>query len=390
MRFLRQVLAIFGVHARDAAARPINALVAMSGAAGTAFVLVSVLSVADGLARAVERAGSQSIGLIVAQDAPMEMASFLSEEELQSILNGLGDRAGWRESASPEFVRPMDTISRGGEAGSQVIGRGIGTAGVRLRPQFRLVAGRLFRPGAYEVIVGRRLARDIKGLAIGDQVTGIVRDWEVVGIFEDGGGLDESEAWSDLDTARAEKGGHADMSSVRVPLSSSAGLPELRAAVSTNPQQRLRVLSERDYQTELSLTLMKRVRSLAFALAVLLGVGAIVAMINTNYSAIAARERGISTLRAIGFGSGPVTAAVFFESLVLGCAGGIAGGAMALLLANGWALSLFNTTTFTPIALEAAVTWSSLSYGVLGGVALGALAAVLPSIHVARADLVSR
>ena len=389
MRFLKQLVAIFGVHARDVMARPINSLVAASGAAGTAFVLVSVLSVADGLASAIERAGSRSVGVVVAQDAQVETSSVLPEDSLQSVLNALGNRTGWRESASPELVRPMDTISRGGEAGSQVIGRGIGPAGLRLRPHFRIVAGRMFRPGAREVIVGRRLARDVKGLAIGEQVTGGAHDWEVVGVFEDNGGLDESEVWSDLDTTRAERGGRTDVSSVRVPLSSSAGLTELGASLAANPQQQLRVLTERDYQTELSMTLMKRVRTVAFVLAVLLGVGAIVAMINTTYSAIAARERCISTLRAIGFGGGAVAIAVFFESLLLGCLGGIAGGAAAALVANGWALSLFNTATFTPIALEATVTWSGLSYGVLGGVMLGALAAVIPSVKIAGTDVLA-
>jgi putative ABC transport system permease protein len=258
-----------------------------------------------------------------------------------------------------------------------------------MRPGFRLVAGRTFRPGRYEVIVGRRLARDVAGLAIGETVTGSARDWEIVGTFENGGSLDESEVWSDLEAARTENGGRASVSSIRVPLSPGAGLQELRAALAANPQVQLRTVVEREYQAEISSALVRRVRALAVALAVLLGVGAIVAMINTTYSAIAARERYVSTLRAIGFGGAPAATAVFAESLLLGLVGGIVGGLVAFALANGWGLSLLNTETHTPLALEAAVTWSSLAYGVLGGVVLGALAAVLPSINVARTDVVA-
>jgi putative ABC transport system permease protein len=390
MHFLRQLSAVFGVHVRDAMMRPVNALVAAGGAAGVAFILVSVLAVADGLTKAAEQAGSASIGLIVAQDAPMEGVSSIPEEQLSAALSLLGDRPEWRDSASVEFVRPMDTISRGGEAGSQVIGRGISATGLRMRSKFHIVAGRMFQPGKYEVIVGRRLARDVAGLAIGGTVTGSARDWEIVGMFENGGSLDESEVWSDLEAARTENGGRADVSSLRIPLSADAGLAELRAALATNPQVQLIVVSERAYQTEMSSALVRRVKTLAFALAVLLGVGAIVAMINTTYSAIAARERCVATLRAIGFDGAPVATAVFVESLLLGFAGGVVGGVLALALANGWGLSLLNTATHTPIALDAAVTWSSFAFGVLGGVALGALAAVLPSIHVARADVLAQ
>jgi ABC-type antimicrobial peptide transport system permease subunit len=112
-----------------------------------------------------------------------------------------------------------------------------------------------------------------------------------------------------------------------------------------------------------------------------------VATINTTYNSIAARERCLSTLRAIGFANVTVATAVFLEALLLGFAGGAAGGVIAWSVVSGWGLSLLNTETHTPVALDAAVTLTSLFYGVASGVALGALAAVLPSISVARKDI---
>ena len=387
MRFFRQLSAVCGVNIRDDLMRPINPLVAIAGAAGTAFVLVSILAVADGLSSATTRVGAADIALIVSREAGVEISSVISEQDRLSALDLIGDQASRRDAISPELLRTMDSISRGGEAGSQLIGRALEPAGVRLRPKFRLIAGRLFRPGTYEVIVGRRLARDFAGLAIGDTVTGSAQEWKVVGLFEDGGGLGESEVWSDLEPARMENGYRSGVSSLRVPISSGAEIETLRAALATNPRLQLQVVPERAFQSSLAAKLVARVRSLAMALTLLLGIGAVVATINTTYNSIAARERCLATLRAIGFNNVPVAAAVFIEALLLGLAGGISGGLIAWAVVGGWGLSLLNTETHTPLALDAAVTAESLVYGVMAGILLGALAAVLPSVSVARKDI---
>lgn len=387
MRFFRQLSAVCGVNIRDDLMRPINPLVAIAGAAGTAFVLVSILAVADGLSSATTRVGAADIALIVSREAGVEISSVISEQDRLSALDLIGDQASRRDAISPELLRTMDSISRGGEAGSQLIGRALEPAGVRLRPKFRLIAGRLFRPGTYEVIVGRRLARDFAGLSIGDTVTGSAQEWKVVGLFEDGGGLGESEVWSDLEPARMENGYRSGVSSLRVPISSGAEIETLRAALATNPRLQLQVVPERAFQSSLAAKLVARVRSLAMALTLLLGIGAVVATINTTYNSIAARERCLATLRAIGFNNVPVAAAVFIEALLLGLAGGISGGLIAWAVVGGWGLSLLNTETHTPLALDAAVTAESLVYGVMAGILLGALAAVLPSVSVARKDI---
>jgi hypothetical protein len=222
MKFLRQLSAVCSVNVRDDLMRPINPLVAIAGAAGTAFVLVSILAVAEGLSGAMGGENSPDTALIVSRDASVEVSSVLSEEDRTAVENLLGERASRRDTISPELLRSMDTISRGGEAGSQVVARALGPEGIRLRPKFRLLAGRMFRRGTFEVIVGRRLARDFAGLSLGETVTGSVHEWKIVGIFADGGGLGESEVWSDLDSARMENGSRSDVTSLRVPITSRA------------------------------------------------------------------------------------------------------------------------------------------------------------------------
>jgi putative ABC transport system permease protein len=391
--WISQFVATLRLYLGDWPSRPGTLLVAVLGAAGTTFILVSVLSIANGVRDATERAGEGDIAVIIQRGAPMEMASTLSDDDIDAIFSAAGDAIlvgpGREHSVSEELVRTMDTISRGGEAGAQVLGRGLTAPGLTMRRGFRIVSGRAFTPGKLEVIVGRRLARDFSGLAVGTTLTGSANEWLIVGVFEAGGGPAESEVWMDFETARNESGPHGDASSLRIRLASVLDLPRVRAAIESDPRRQLQVVAEREYHARQSLVLIERIRMLAVGLTLLLGIGAVVATVNAMYGVITARQRSVATLRVLGFGSATVAAAVFVEASLLGLIGGIAGGLAAYALADGFGLSLLNVTTNTPLALDAHVTFMSLLQGVTIGVLLGILSAVLPSIMVARLPILS-
>ena len=56
-----------------------------------------------------------------------------------------------------------------------------------------------------------------------------------------------------------------------------------------------------------------------------MGLGASLAALNSTYSAIAARQREIGTLRAIGFGPIPIVVSIVAETLSLAAVGAAAG-----------------------------------------------------------------
>src|SRR5256886_4494744 len=78
--------------------------------------------------------------------------------------------------------------------------------------------------------------------------------------------------------------------------------------------------------------------------------------LNTMYSAVAARTREIATLRALGFGAGPVILSVLLESLVLALVGGAAGAIIAYFAFNGFEAATINWQTFSQVAFAFAVT----------------------------------
>ncbi len=377
--FTSQLRAVLTVFLGDWPLRIPFLVVPVVGAAGATFILISILAIANGISDAMKRAGADDVAVVLHRDARIEMSSRLSDDDVAAITAGLNAHL-----VSPELVQTVDTVSRGGEAGAQVLARGIGAPGIRLRKQFKIVEGRLFTPGKLEVIVGRRLARDFAGLSLGTTLTGSTQEWAIVGIFEDGGGTGESEVWMDLDSVRTESGSRASVSSVRVQLLAASDLNLLRETARISPQLQVQVAAEREYQSRLFTQAVERIRLLAIGLALLLGVGAVVASVNTMSAAIVAREKSVATLLALGFAPSATAMAAFTEAVILGLLGGALGPGAALLVADGYGLSVLNGATNTPFALSAAVTLTSLAQGLSLAVILSALAAIAPSVTLAR------
>ena len=386
---MKQVLAMLAVFGSDWRTQALALFVPVIGTAGTAFILVSVLSISNGIVEAMNRADRDDVAIILSREATLENTSRLTKDEAAVIAQTMNDAALGGDARSrllsPERVQTVDTLSRGGEAGAQLLARGLTAAGVRLRPHFRIVEGRMYTPGRFEVIVGRQLARDFAGLSVGTTLTGAAQEGSIVGLFEDGGSTAESEVWMDLDSGRAEVDARRSLSSMRVQLPSAAGVAALREALDRSPQLQVQVATARDHQTKQFSQAIARVRLLAAGLAVMLGIGAVVATINTLSAAIAARQRAVETMEALGFSPASAAMAVFIEATLLGLIGGTLGACAAVLVADGRGLSILNGATHTPFALSTWVTAKSFSQGIVLGGLLSAGAAILPSIAVGRA-----
>src|SRR5690606_13118554 len=134
-----------------------------------------------------------------------------SETEIQSAI--ARDQAGVIEThpavaigpdgqplAAKETVVLVSLLRRGDSRPSNVVIRGTSATGLALRPQVQVRAGRLFRPGTAEIIVGSSVAARFDAAAIGARLAFAQREWTVVGIFDAGGSGFDSEVWGDVDT----------------------------------------------------------------------------------------------------------------------------------------------------------------------------------------------
>jgi putative ABC transport system permease protein len=102
------------------------------------------------------------------------------------------------------------------------------------------------------------------------------------------------------------------------------------------------------------------------------------------YASVAARTREIATLRALGFGGGPLVLSVLIESSVLAIAGGILGGSVAWMVLDGHQTTTLNWQSYTQVAFAFAVTADLLVEGVLYAIAMGLIGGLLPAMHAAR------
>ncbi len=236
-----------------------------------------------------------------------------------------------------------------------------------------------------EVIVGRKAAREFAGLEVGARIAFRDSDWTVVGIFESGGDVHESEIWADAEVAMSAFR-RTGFQSVTAVLADPApeGFAAFQAALQDDPRLSINAFREPDYYARQARVLSNLINILGYTVASFMAVGAMFGALNCMYSAIASRQVEIATLRAIGFGAAPVVVSVMIEALALALVGGAAGGALAYAYCNGASLSTLNFNTFSQVAFDFRVTPALLAHGLAWALLIGAAGGLLPALRAAR------
>ena len=177
--------------------------------------------------------------------------------------------------------------------------------------------------------------------------------------------------------------------SLRVRLLDASAFDAFRAALAADPRLSVRVERESIFYAEQSAFLRTLVTSAGWAIALMMGVGAVFAALNTMYNAVSSRTREIATLRAIGFGATPVVASVLVEAMLLGLLGGLLGGVVAFLGLNGLRSSTLNWQNFSQITFAFTVTPRLVFSGMAYGLLLTFIGGLVPGLRAARAPVTS-
>ena len=380
-----QIGAITSLNVRNMSARLASSIVALVGIAGVVTVLIGVLSIREGFRAVLDLSGATDVAIVLRSGATDEMGSGLDQTQTRVI----GDAKDVKRDAqgaivSPELYVIVDVPLISTNTAANVPLRGVGPQAPKLRQNFRIVSGRMFTAGTFEVIVGRGASTQFAGLVVGNKVKWGTAEWTVTGIFEDRGSVAESEIWTDASVLQNAYNRGTSYQSARVKLTSANALQSFKDAMTTDPRLNVRVFTERQYYEEQSRTLVTLVSTIGTAIAVLMGLGAIFAALNTMYSAVSARTREIATLRALGFGSAPVVASVLTEALLLGLVGGAIGAVIAYVSFNGLRASTMNFSSFSQITFAFTVTVPLLLQALLYALILGFFGGLLPSWRAAR------
>jgi putative ABC transport system permease protein len=383
MSSFTQVREITLMNLRSIPERLAPSLVIVIGIAGVVGVLVALLSMSAGLRQTLGATGEPDQVVIARGGSQGELSSFLSIASMTLVKQdpAIARGADGLPLASGEIIVITEVPRPGQDTGANVSLRGIEPVGVALRPKFRLLEGRMFRPGVQELLVGSGAAKQFAGLEVGRTLRFRGSTWTVVGHFESGGAYD-SELWTDRETAQGAFG-RSGVSSILARLRDPAELEAMNERLRSDPQLDVEVESQDDFFAGQSGNLSATIGVLAGIVAVIMGFGAVFGALNTMYSAVSARTQEIGTLRAIGFGALPVVSSVMAEALLLSALGGLLGAALAYFAFNGYAVSTLGSG-FTQVAFQFAVTPGLVIQGLLIALMIGFVGGLAPALRAAR------
>ena len=321
-----------------------------------------------------------------------------SETEVQSGL--LRDQASLVETA-PEVARAPDGASSASKEvvvlnslpkredpskRSNVVVRGLSTKGLALRPQVKIVEGRLFRPGSNEIVVGSSVARQFAGVEVGQQLSFAGRQWTVVGVSDAGKTAFDSEIWGDVDQLMQAFRRTA-YSSMIARLNRPEDFDALRSRLDEDPRLKVTVKRERQFYEDQSRSLSNFITLLGMALSVIFSLGAMIGAAITMYAAVATRTAEIGTLRALGFRRASVLVAFLGESLLLALVGGLAGLVAASFL-TAITISTTNFQSFSELAFSFQLTPRIVVQSLAFALLMGLVGGFLPAIKASRMKIV--
>jgi putative ABC transport system permease protein len=387
---LKQLIAITAVNLKTIPQRLGSSAVAVIGIAGVVIVFVAVLSIAEGFQKTMQGTGSPSKALIMRAGADTELSSILMRDTVDIVKQAPGIAPGSTgPMASAELFVIVDLPKKSTGTPANVPIRGVQPEAVATRDALRVVEGRMFEFGRNEVIVGRAAQGQFAGLGVGSELAAGGNAWQIVGAFEAGGSVAESEIWVDASVLQSAYRRGNSYQSVMARLESAEAFDGFKNALTTDPRLDVQVVRESEYFAEQSSMLTNLITTIGYLIAFLMGIGAVFGAINTMYNAVASRTREIATLRALGFGSLPVVASVIGESLALATVGGLIGGAVAYVAFNGYQTATMNFQTFSQVAFSFAVTPALLVQGLVFALVMGFFGGLFPAIRAARLPIVT-
>ena len=382
---MTQISAITSMNLRNISERLTSSVVALVGIAGVVMVLIGVLSISAGFRAVLTLSGARDVAIVLRSGATDEMSSGLTLEQTKIIADAKNiARDAQGSIASPELYVIVDIPLKRTVTPANVPLRGVGPQAPQLRQNFHIVEGRNFTPGTFEIIAGRGASQQFAGLTVGNKLRWGTTDWTVVGIFEDRGSVAESEVWTDVTVLQGAYNRGTTFQSMRVKLTSPEAYRAFEDALTTDPRLNVRMFTEREYYEKQSRLLIALVSTIGTVIAVLMGLGAVFAALNTMYSAVSTRTREIATLRALGFGAAPVVVSVLTEALLIGLVGGVLGALISYFAFNGVRASTMNFSTFSQITFAFQVTPTVLVLGLVYALILGFVGGLLPSLRAAR------
>ena len=378
----------FSYVARNLWVRRVTTLLTAGGMALVIFVFTVVLMMSEGIRATLVATGQPDNVLVLRKGAGAEINSGISRDQAAIIasLPSIATNRDGKLLISKEPVVLNNLAKRSNGKPSNVTLRGTSALGLELRPQVKMIEGRMFRPGSSEIVAGRSIAQGFRGTSLGETLRFAQRDWLVVGIFDSGKTGFDSEIWGDSEQLMAAFRRNA-YSTIVFRLNDLTATDNLQAAIKNDPRLQIDAKPEIQFYAEQSEALATFIRILGLSLSVIFSIGAIVGAMITMFAAVAQRVGEIGALRALGFRRSAVLIAFLSESLLLSLVGGVIG-----LFAASWMqtvdISTTNFQTFSELAFQFKMTSEIVLQTIMFSLSMGFIGGFIPAWRASRMKIV--
>ncbi|MBW0446525.1 FtsX-like permease family protein [bacterium M00.F.Ca.ET.228.01.1.1] len=374
--------------ARNLWTRRLTTALTAGGLALVVFVFSTVLMLDAGLKKTLVSTGEENNVVVIRKGAETEVQSAIDRNQANVIEMHPAVAVGGdgRRLASKESVVLISLAKIGSGKPSNVVIRGVSQAGIGLRPQVRLAAGRLFTPGSSEIVVGSSIAKGFAGTQPGEHLRFAQREWTVVGTFDAGGSGFDSEIWGDADQLM-QAFRRTSYSSMVVRLAQGDQFERFKSDIDVDPRLADEAKRERTFYSDQSRALSTFLNILGFTLSAIFSIAAMIGAMITMYASVANRVAEIGTLRALGFKRANVLAAFLVEAMLLGLVGGLAGLGCAAFMQFA-SFSTTNFQTFADLSFRFILTPAIVGKTLAFSVTMGLVGGFLPALRASRMNIV--
>jgi putative ABC transport system permease protein len=378
----------FSYSMRNLKTRRLTTILTVSGMALVVFVFATILMLTEGLKKTLVETGSFDNVVVIRKSSASEVQSGVDRNQASIVETDSEVALGpdGKPVLAKEIVVLIGLPKASTGKDSNVTIRGISEHSIALRPQVRLIKGRMPKAGSTEIATGLSIVKRFEGADMGDTLRFGTRDWLVVGVFDAGNTGFNSEIWADADQLmQAFK--RPVYSSVLFRLGNPARFDALKSRIETDPRLTLEAKRETRYYLDQSEMMAKFLNVLGLSITIIFSLGAIIGAMITMYSSVANRTAEIGTMRALGFQKMNILGSFLVEALLLGFSGGIAGLFFASFL-QFFTVSTLNFQTFSELAFSFTMTSGIVIKSMTFALIMGFIGGVLPAFRAARMNIV--
>jgi putative ABC transport system permease protein len=360
-------------------------LLAIFGIALVVAAVVVIASMGAGFQAALRATGTDNNAIVTQRGSLSELSSWISIGNAQTIMTDprIARDSSGTPLASCEIVIIASKPKKTDNQPTNITLRGVTPNAFKVRNGIKLVEGRMFEPGLFEIIVGQKISDRVNGLNIGDIVKVQRKEFKVVGLFTADGSSFESEMWGDYNALGPAVGRNGGCESLTVRLTNPSVLKAFDKDLRANPQMQVEADSERVYYENQAGSIATALKILAGFVGVVMGIGAVFGAMNTMYAIVSQRTREIGTLRALGFSRFSVLLSFVMESMLLALVGGIIGCLVAFPM-NGFTAGTGQTQSFSELAFAFKITPGIILVGLIFAALMGLIGGLLPAVRASQ------